>query len=504
MRLSRFQAANVRQRLPLHPRTRQPTTRLLQLGPGHGRELTTLAIETSCDDTAVAILERDDKTGEHTLLFNERISSDHRRFRGIEPLVAVQGHTTSLAPLVRKAVGHLPGGPASTGAAAATTARAQRKGVPDFVSVTRGPGIMPNLSVGLSTAKGLAVAWGVPLVGVHHMQAHALTPRLARALGWRMPVDDGRSGGPGGEESLARRQGERGEDRERGPDFPFLSLLVSGGHTQLVHSRSLTDHAILATTADVALGNLLDHSARDILPASVLDSAPDVMYGRVLEDFAFPDGGTRAEYESAFAPGRSRGAEVADAPARSETGGYGWTLPLPLRQTRRMAYSFASIGTTVRRIAESRRAADQDMDVDERRELARQTMAVAFRHLVDRLCIALDGDGHHHHHHHHHSSAGAGGVRTVVLAGGVACNRFLMHVLRATLDARGHRDMRVVVPPPALCTDNAAMIAWAGMEMYRAGHHTDLDVLAINRWPMDPAQGPGILGVPGWLRRPGF
>lgn len=444
--------------------------------PQPARLLTTLAIETSCDDTAVAILRRDDATGRHDLLFNERISSDHRRFRGIEPLVAVQGHTTSLAPLVRRAMEHLPApDTSSTSTSIPSSSSTDRR--PDFVSVTRGPGIMPNLSVGLSTAKGLAVAWGVPLVGVHHMQAHALTPRLARALGEQMPVDDGNV------------RAAAAEEGDAGPSFPFLSLLVSGGHTQLVHSRSLADHAILATTADVALGNLLDHAARDILPADELDAADDVMYARVLERFAFPQGGTPAEYDAAFTPGRTRGAEleVADWP-------YDWSLPLPLRQSRRMAYSFTSIGTSVSRIVAAR--ADNPMGLDERRALARQTMATAFRHVVDRLCIALEsevGNG---------SKATLGDtVSTLVVAGGVACNRFLMHVLRATLDARGHGSLRLVVPPPALCTDNAAMIAWAGMEMFRAGYHTDLDVLAINKWPMDPSQGPGILGVPGWLRR---
>lgn len=451
MRLPRCQFSP--RRRPLASQTSPAAFNIRRLPPRH---LTTLAIETSCDDTAVAILSHNDKTknkgNNYSLLFNERISSDHRQFRGIEPLVAVQGHTSSLAPLLRKAINHLHD----------TTDTK----IPDFISVTRGPGIMPNLSVGLSTAKGLAVAWDVPLVGVHHMQAHALTPRLARALKMAMPLDEGAAtaGHPGG------------------PDFPFLSLLVSGGHTQLVHSRSLTDHRIAVNSADVAVGNLLDQAARVILPPEVLDASEDVMYGRTLEAFAFPEGGTPDEY-AFFQPASCRGDELRD-PAT----GYDWMLPLPFRQTRRLAYSFTSIGTTVTKIGQAK----PDMDVEERRVLARHTMATAFRHLAGRICLALD------------DVPALREASTLVVAGGVACNRFLMHVLRSTLQAWGHGHLKLVVPPPALCTDNAAMIAWAGMEMYEAGHHTDLSVLAINKWPMDPEQGPGIMGAPGWLRRPGY
>lgn len=459
-----------------HLARRRPLVSQISLQPRSSintlpRALTTLAIETSCDDTAVAILSKDDSS-RHSLLFNERISSDHRQFRGIEPLVAVKGHTSAIAPLLRRALAYLP--PAQDNTAGDDAAHricwapdGSPRRIPDFVSVTRGPGIMPNLSVGLSAAKGLAVAWDVPLVGVHHMQAHALTPRLARALGMPIPIDDEASAGP----------------VTSGPDFPFLSLLVSGGHTQLVHSRSLADHRIVATTADVAIGNLLDHAARDILPPDVLEAAEDVMYGRTLEAFAFPDGGTPEEYATSFQPSAKRSDELLDVPT-----GYDWVLPLPLRQTRRLAYSFTAIGTTVRRIVQAR----PDMPVPERRALARHTMATAFRHLAGRICIALD------------DVPALREASTLVVAGGVACNRFLMHALRSTLAARGHGHLRLVVPPPALCTDNAAMIAWAGVEMYEAGFHADLSVLAINKWPMDPEQGQGILGAHGWLRRPGY
>lgn len=211
-----------------------------------------LAIETSCDDTVVAVLSRSRGSGRTALLFNERLSSDHRAFGGVNPSVTVQAHNATLAPL------------------------GDRDGRPDFVAVTRGPCIVSNLAVGLNLAKGLALAWGVPLVVVHHMQAHALA-----------------------------------DEEPRPPEFP-LTLLVLGGHTQLVHSASLTDNRVVADTGDIAVGNLLDQTARVILPCAVLDASPDVMYGRQLEAFAFaPDeGGGRRRRRRRRSRSRSRKSRI--------------------------------------------------------------------------------------------------------------------------------------------------------------------------------------------------
>lgn len=430
------------------------------------RPLVTLAIETSCDDTGVAILRHTPGSSSTELLFNERISSDNRAFKGIHPLVAVKGHSAALAPLVRRALDALPDHVAAGGGNGGCTAPGgARKQIPDFVSVTRGPGMRSNLGIGLDMAKGLAVAWGVPLVGVHHMQAHALTPRLARALGMSM--------------------GEEEEEGSRsGPEFPFLSLLVSGGHTQLVHSSGLTDHAILATSGDIAVGNLLDQTARDILPADVFGSSDHVMYGRLLEAFAFPpgeEGVESAAYEAVFAPPASRAAEMEPPPS-----GYDWTVPTPFRQSRKLAFSFSSIYTHVHNIATS---SGPSMSVAERRTLARHTMMAAFTHLAGRLCVALE------------DRPELRGAETLVVAGGVASNRFLMHVLRRTLAVRGFGHLRIVAPPVELCTDNAAMIAWTGMEMFQAGWESELGITGVGRWPMDPEHGEGILGVDGWVRR---
>ncbi|ATY60510.1 glycoprotease family [Cordyceps militaris] len=470
-------------------RLRPPSTLLTTASPSRPRlsrcaprppfrPLVTLAIETSCDDTAVAVLEHHHHHHHPArptrLLFNERISADLRAYRGIRPAAALAGHQRTLAGLVRRALAHL--GPS---------------GRPDLVAATRGPGIHANLATGLFTAKGLALAWGVPLVGVHHMQAHALTPRLVRALGMPMPM-------AGGGEAPAPAVT---------PEFPFLTLLVSGGHSQLVLSTDVTTHRVLATTSDAAVGNVLDQTARVILPAPVLAASPDVMYGRLLESYAFDGDGDDDPY-AFYTPHRTRADELADVDT-----GYTWRLPLPMRATRRMAYSFAAVHSTVHAVAA---AAGPNMDDAERRALARHTQRVAFQHLASRLCLALDpGTA------AFEGAAVARAARTLVVAGGVACNKFLMHVLRTTLAARGllrssaedagsgDGIREIIAPPVALCTDNAAMIAWAGMEMYEAGWHSDLDVAPVAKWPLDPAvvlpgksagEPGGLMEIGGWLR----
>ncbi|KAM0370634.1 hypothetical protein ACHAPY_010485 [Fusarium culmorum] len=405
----------------------------------------------------VAVLRHTSQSTE--LLFNERISSDNRAFKGIHPIVAAKGHSVSLAPLVRRALDALPAAEDGDNKRICY-ASGVRKQVPDFVSVTRGPGMRSNLGIGLDMAKGLAVAWDVPLVGVHHMQAHALTPRLARALGMSM--------------------GEVEEFR-KGPEFPFLSLLVSGGHTQLVHSTGLTDHSIIATSGDIAIGNLLDQTARDILPSEVFDASEHVMYGRLLEAFAFPPGAdTTSAYEAVFTPPASRSEEMTPLST-----GYDWNIPTPFRQSRKLAFSFSSIYTHVHDIATAR----PSMSTPERRALAQHTMMTAFVHLAGRLCIALD------------DKPELQAAKTLVVAGGVASNKFLMHVLRSMLAIRGYEGMEIVAPPVELCTDNAAMIAWTGIEMFQAGYESELSITGIGKWPMDPEVGDGILGVDGWIKR---
>lgn len=429
----------------------------------------TLAIETSCDDTSVAILEKHDSealtpdaTEAATLHFHEKITSDNRATRGIDPVVALVSHQANLAGLIAKALRSLPlrkrsdSSPVIQDVGEDRDGRSRKK--PDFVTVTRGPGMRSNLAVGLDTAKGLALAWQVPLLAVNHMQAHALTPRLIDAL-----------------ESDIKDSGK--------PAFPFLTLLVSGGHTMLVHSRSLCEHSILAETTDMAIGDLIDKCARHLLPDNILGGSKDVMYGRLLEEFVFPRSAEEhLDYNYTAPASRLEEMEMRDV-------GYGWSIRPPMWQYGRnnqTSYSFSGLESSVLKVLKQR----PDIGVDERRALGREVMRLAFEHLATRVVAALT------------LHPELKDVDTLVVSGGVASNQFLKHVLNVYLQERGIMDMHIIFPPPRFCTDNAAMIAWTGMEMYAAGWESTLDCLPLKKWPVDGKDGvQGILGVGGWQRR---
>lgn len=445
--------------------TRRPW---FQYGPSilpHRRFLLTLAIETSCDDTSVSILQRH-KNRSATLHFNSKITSDNRSYGGVYPIVAHESHQQNVAALVKEALGSLPAASErdkENGTILAVTnehGRSIRK-KPDFVTVTRGPGMRASLITGVDTAKGLAVAWDVPLVGVNHMQAHALTPRLVAAL----------------EKKDANDQSTNSDD----PPFPFLTLLVSGGHTMLVHSKALCDHQIITNTTDIAIGDMIDKSARDILPQALLESAPCVMYGPLLENYAFPkQEGAMEEKEYALA---HQTRELSECK-------YGWKVSSPYarsggrgKASNPESFSFSGIGSSAKRIAEG----NAHMDAAERQFLVREVMRVSFGHLASRVLIALENPELRH-------------VNALVVSGGVASNQYLKFLFRTLLDQDGHSDMRLIFPPPKYCTDNAAMIAWAGIEMFEAGWMTELSAMAIRKWSIDPsAEDGGIMGVGGWL-----
>lgn len=426
--------------------------------------LSTLAIETSCDDTSVALLElqADNTSGtDHqrlrtNVVYHERITANNAAYSGIHPLVALHSHQTSLGGLVADAL-------------------AKNNGAkPTFVSATRGPGMRGNLTVGLSLAKGLALAWGVPLLGIHHMQAHALTPRLCSTL-----------------ESLPDLYKGPWEPTTLQPSFPYLSVLASGGHTMLIKSTGLTDHQILATTTDIAIGDCIDKAARAVLPADMMRPP----YGKALEEFAFPNG--PADYN--YTAPATRGQELTRRPTK-----WDWSLGVPLAERgRRMAFSFSGFLTSIERLMRQKthtELPDQvPISIEERRDLARETLRVSFEHLASRILLYLeDTVG-------RKAEKGqldtVNSIDTVVVSGGVASNRYLRHLLRAMLDTRGYAHIKVAFPPPSLCTDNALMIAWAGMEMYTSGYQSTFDISPIRKWSMDQSsEDGGILGAEGWLR----
>lgn len=321
-----------------------------------------------------------------------------------------------------------------------------------------------NLAVGVDTAKGLSVAWQIPFVAVHHMQAHLLTPRLVSSM-------NGQSSS---------------EPKPNTPRLPFASLLVSGGHTFLVNSTSLTQHRVMADTCDLALGVALDKTARTILPDDVVQKNPGSSFGTLLEQFAFPNG--PADY-AGYKPPKSRGEEI--LPYVSE---WDWSISMPLANSREPRYSFTGIPSTVDRIMGGKKKRRESISDEERVHLARAAMQVCFEHLASRTTMAMVAA----------AERGERKTNTLVVSGGVAANRFLMTVLRSFLDARGFRNVKFDIPPPYLCTDNAAMIGWAGIEMYEAGWRSDLGCRIIRSWSLDPdAEDGGIMGADGWVKDSG-
>ena len=316
-----------------------------------------------------------------------------------------------------------------------------------------------NLAVGLDTAKGLALAWQIPFVGVHHMQAHLLTPRLFSSV----------KGGSWAELTS--------------PKFPFMSLLTSGGHTLLVNSTTLTDHEILAETSDTAIGDTIDKAARVILPESLIQSKKGVAYGRLLEQFAFPNG--PQDYTDYRAP-LTRADEL--IPHKSE---WGWSLTTPLAKSRELRFSFSGLATAVENIVKEKTKDGKEMPEKERIDLARAAMTTSFEHLASRLVLALQAL----------DQKKQKAVKTIVISGGVASNKYLMKVLKTFLHARGFEQIEFVSPPPYLCTDNAAMIGWAGIEMFEMGWSTDLSARALKKWSLDSrSEDGGILGPVGWKK----
>lgn len=308
----------------------------------------------------------------------------------------------------------------------------------------------------------------VPLFGVHHMQAHALTPRLVNALD-EVIGEDARCSWP-----------------DLKPEFPFLSLLVSGGHTLFIHSIGVADHRILASTNDIAIGDCLDKCARSILPRHVLDASSHVSYGSLLESFAFP------------ANIRTSHSGWKEVLARRTESPYGWQLPIPLLATRggkkskSMEFSFTGLATSAIRIATNgwidgklgTRPRGIPMPEEEARFLAKEVMRIAFQHLASRVVLQLNKER-----EAHNIMPTTPLSKTLVVSGGVAANRFLRQVLGHYLTSEGYSDVKLLIPPNDLCTDNAAMIAWTAFEMIsiqKSGlepEHLEIDVL--KKWSLE-------------------
>ena len=326
-----------------------------------------LGLESSCDETAAALVTGDRRVLAHRLLGQE---AAHAPYGGVVPEIAARAHVEALEPLIAAAL-------ADAGVALADV---------DAVAATAGPGLIGGVMVGLVTGKALAHAAGKPLVAVNHLEGHALSPRLS-------------------DPELV---------------FPYLLLLVSGGHCQLLLVEGVARYRRLATTIDDAAGEAFDKTAK-------------------LLGLGFPGG-----------PAVERAARLGDAAAMS--------LPRPLKGSDEPHFSFAGLKSAVARAAGRHSAED----------IAASFQQAVVDCLLDRTVRALGR---------------AGEVTALVVAGGVAANGAIRAALEGLAASRG---LRFVAPPAWLCTDNAAMIAWAGAERFAAGLTDPLDTPARARWPLDP------------------
>jgi tRNA N6-adenosine threonylcarbamoyltransferase len=349
-----------------------------------------LGIETSCDETAAAIVERD-PDGSGRILSDIVLSqvADHAAFGGVVPEIAARAHVEALDDVIR---------------AALRSAGLQVSGI-DAVAATAGPGLIGGVIVGLTTAKAIALAAGKPLLAVNHLEGHALTARLTDGVA-----------------------------------FPYLLLLVSGGHSQFVAVEGIGNYRRLGTTIDDALGEAFDKAAK-------------------LLGLAYPGG---PEIEKAASLGN---------PKRFD-------LPRPLIGRAGADFSFSGLKTALRLMAEDA-APLTDSDVN---DLAAAFQSAVIDVVLDRTSNALAIFS---------ASHPEIAARALVVAGGVAANNALRNALGDLTAAQGYR---LVAPPPRLCADNAVMIAWAGAERLALGLTDTLDAPARPRWPLDET-APAALGA---------
>jgi N6-L-threonylcarbamoyladenine synthase len=338
-----------------------------------------LGLESTCDETAAAVVAlRPDGSGE--ILADEVMSqiAEHAAYGGVVPEIAARAHIDTLDRLIARAL--------------------DKAGVKiadlDGIAAAAGPGLIGGVLVGLTMGKAIALAARKPFVAVNHLEAHALTARLTD-----------------------------------GVPFPYLLLLVSGGHTQLVAVRGIGDYRRLGSTVDDAIGEAFDKVAK--------------MLG-----LAYP-GGPNVEKEAANGD-----------PARFD-------LPRPMLARPKPDFSLSGLKTAVR--LEAERVAP--LTATDIADLCASFQAAVVDCVIDRTRAALRlfrGE--------------TGHPTALVVAGGVAANGAIR---RALTRFCGESGLRLVLPPPALCTDNGAMIAWAGLERLSLGVVDDMTFAARPRWPLD-------------------
>ena len=333
-----------------------------------------LGLETSCDETGVALYD-----SERGLLADALFSQIdlHRAYGGVVPELASRDHVKRMLPLIRQVLAEADCVPTEI----------------DAIAYTAGPGLVGALLVGASCAQALAFAWGIPALGVHHMEGHLLAPML----------------------------------EEQPPEFPFVALLVSGGHTQLVRVDGIGQYELLGETLDDAAGEAFDKTAK-------------------MMGLNYPGG-----------------PEIARLAAHGVAGRF--VFPRPMTDRPGLAFSFSGLKTFALNTWQRCVTAGDDS------EQTRSDIALAFQQaVVETLTIKCK------------RALKQAGMKRLVIAGGVSANT----ALRASLEKMlGEMNGNVFYARPEFCTDNGAMIAFAGCQLWKAGQHASLAISVQARWPME-------------------
>jgi len=329
-----------------------------------------LALESSCDESAAAVLDARGGLLAHELFSQVEL---HRLYGGVAPELASRDHVRRLLPLVRSALTRAGSAPQDI----------------DGVAYTAGPGLIGALLTGASLARSLAFAWGVPAIGVHHLEGHLLAPLLEADA----------------------------------PPFPHIALLVSGGHTLLIEVAAVGSYRVLGASRDDAAGEAFDKTAK-------------------LLGLPYPGG-----------------PQLAELAASGKAGAY--TFPRPMLEHAGLEFSFSGLKTAVLHAVRGRTLTDAL-----RADVARGVQEAIVETLTAKALRALEYTG----------------LDVLVVSGGVSANRALRERLAAALARHGGR---VYYPRPEFCTDNAAMIAVAGLKRLEAGQHDGLAIAARAQWPLE-------------------
>jgi N6-L-threonylcarbamoyladenine synthase len=344
------------------------------------RAFTVLGLETSCDETAAAVV-RGCAPGPGEILSNVVLSQleEHAPYGGVVPEIAARAHVEAIDAIIEQALADAK----------------MELGDVDAVAATAGPGLIGGVMVGLTTAKALALAANKPLVAINHLEAHALTARMTD-----------------------------------GVEFPFLLLLVSGGHCQLLAVEGVGRFRLYGTTIDDAAGEAFDKTAK-------------------LMGLPYP-GGPRVE-----ALARNGNAKR-------------YPLPRPMLGREGSDFSFSGLKTAVRQVVQ-----EGDYKEGDAADLAASFQSAVIDSLIDRVRHAM-----------RRFRSEFPGAQSFVIAGGVAANKAIGDALKNLAAGEG---LQTKIPPPKLCTDNAAMVAWAGVERSQLALFDSLGAGPRARWPLHGA-----------------